>query len=106
MADLRETGRTGFREAAGRVLRAVRVIAAVRALAQAAAVISMAAREITEAMADREPLPEMEEAARALQGTLRQRIWKRGVMMKRGAQATRRGISAPGRTISMRRTRR
>lgn len=100
MADPRETGRTVFREAAGRVLRVARVIAVVQALVQAAAAILMAAREITEAMADREPVPEMEEAARALRETLRQKIWKRGV------QITRRGISAPGKTISTRRTRR
>ena len=106
MAGLRETGKTDFREAAGRVLKAARVIAVVQALVQAAIVILTAAREITEEMSDREPVPEIQEAAKALQGKLRQKIWKRGVMMTSAAQTTRRGISAPGKTTFMRKTRR
>jgi len=78
MADLRETDKTDFRETAGRVLKTVRMIAVVRALVQAAAVVLMAVREIIEETADREPDPEIQEAARALWEKLRQRIWKRG----------------------------
>ena len=106
MADLRGTDRTGFRETAGRVLRAVRVIAAVRALVQAAAAISMVVREITEETADREPVPEIQEAARALREKLRQRIWKRGARTTSAAQIIRTGISAPERTTSTRKMRR
>jgi hypothetical protein len=103
MADLRETDKTDFRETAGRVLKTVRMIAVVRALVQAAVVVLMAVREIIEETADREPDPEIREAARALWEKLRQRIWKRGAKKISAVQAIKRGISAQGKTIFTRR---
>ena len=106
MEDLRERRRAAFREAADRARTVLRVIDVVRGLAWAAAAISAVASEIAEELADREVDSEITDRVRASLQRLRQRIQKSGVTMKSGAQAIRRGISAPARIISMKKTRR
>lgn len=106
MADLRETEETDFRDLAGRVWKAARVTGAVLAAVRAADAVLTVLRAITAAMEDREPDSGIRTRARALAERLRQRTWIRGARKTRGAQAARRRISAPGRIISTRRTRR
>ena len=106
MADLRGTEETDFRDLAGRVWKAARVTGAVLAAVRAADAALTVLRAITAAMEDREPDSGIRTRARALAERLRQRTWIRGARKTRGVQAARRRISAPGRIISTRRTRR
>ena len=98
---------TVSRDLADLAVRTVRGIVAVRALVRAVTVALTVHRAITEAMADREPDSETGIRIRASLERLRQRIWKRGARMIRGAQAAAsRRISVPRGSISMRKTRR
>ena len=104
MADHRETGRMDFREAAGLALAAVWVIAAARALVRAVTVGLTAARVTAGALQDRELDSEIINP-KALREKLRARIWRRSARKKSGAPTARRKASAPGKTISTKRTR-
>lgn len=106
MAVRRETKTAVMAELAGRAVKTARVIAGGLALARAAAAALTVLRGITEAAQDREPDPETEARIRALLEMHRQRIWKRGAMMKRGAQVTLKRIRDPRRIISTRKKRR
>ena len=107
MEDLRETDRAAaFREALDRVRKALRVIGVVRALAWAADAASAVASATAAELADREVVSEIIDREMASLRMLRQRIRKSGAMMRNGARAIRRGISAPARIISTRRMRR
>ena len=97
-----ETETADMREAAGRAVKTVRAIVAGLAMVRAAAAALTVLRGITEAARDREPDPETEARIRALLEMHRQRIWKRGAMMKRGAQAALKRIRDPRRIIFMR----
>lgn len=103
MADLRETDKVDFREAAGRVLWALQAIAAVRALARVLGGISMAARATAEALEDREVDSAIINRVKALPERLRERIWRRSARKKRDGLTARKKASAPRKTISMRR---
>lgn len=103
MADLRETDKADFREAAGRVLWVLQVTVAVRALARVLGGISMVARATAEALEDREVDSEIINRVRALQERLRVRIWRRSARKKRDGLTARRKASAPKKTIFMRR---
>ena len=76
MADLRETGRTDFREAAGRALRVLQAIAAVRAQARVLGAVLTAVRATAEALEDRELDSGIINRLRALRERLRARIWR------------------------------
>ena len=105
MEDRRVTDRMGIREVVGQVLKVARVTAGVRAVARAATAALTVHRAMAEAMADREIDSEIISRAKASRQRLLEKIWRRGARKRRGAQAARRRISAPGKTISMRKTR-
>jgi hypothetical protein len=100
MADLR--GRMDIRGVTDLVQRALRVNDAARVVLRAAAGALTVLLAITEQMADREPDTEIKTRARALPQKLRARMQKSGARTRRDAQAVWRRISAPGKTISMR----
>jgi hypothetical protein len=100
MADLR--GRMDIRGVTDLVQRALRVNDAARVVLRAAAGALTVLLAITEQMADREPDTEIKTRARALPQKLRARMQKSGARTRRDAQAAWRRISAPGKTISMR----
>lgn len=105
MEDPRATDKVDIREAAGQVMKAVRVTAGVRAAARAVTAVITVRRAMAEAMADREIDSEIISRAKALQQRLLEKMWKRGARRRRGVQAARRKTSAPGKITSTRRTR-
>ena len=101
----RETDKTDFREAAGRVLWVLQVTAGVRALVRVLGAVSTVVRATAEALAGREVDSGIINRARALLQRLRARMWRRSARKKRDGLTARRKASAPGKTISMRRMR-
>lgn len=101
----RETDKTDFREAAGRVLWVLQVTAGVRALVRVLGAVSTVVRATAEALAGREVDFGIINRARALLQRLRARMWRRSARKKRDGLTVRRKASAPGKTISMRRMR-
>ena len=104
MADHRETDRTDFSAAAGRVLAAAWAIVVAREAVRGATVALTVLRAMAEAVQGRELDSEIINP-RALREKLRARIWRRSARKTRGARTARRKASVPGKTISTKRMR-
>jgi hypothetical protein len=103
MPDSRVTGPMDFRETAGRVLKAVQMIAVVRALIRAADAVITIIPATVEAMEGREADSEIISRVKDLRQKLLPKIWRRSGRKTRGGLTARRRISAPGKIIFMKR---
>jgi hypothetical protein len=104
MADLRATGKTDFRDLLGRIRKVVRAAAGITQAAQAITEVLEIMTAAQEAMKDREissEITEIPSRARALLRKQAEKIWRRSARKTRGVSVRRR-ISAPRKTISMR----